>query len=55
VPGEATVNLFAPIVVNKSRNLAKQVLLEGSEYKLRHRISEELQRSNEILKKMQKE
>ncbi|WP_448516215.1 flagellar assembly protein FliW [Pseudothermotoga sp.] len=55
VPGEATVNLFAPIVVNKIRNLAKQVLLEGSEYKLRHKISEELERSNEILKKMHKE
>lgn len=50
-PNEATVNLFAPIVINVRKNLAKQVLLEGSEYKLKHRIDEELQRSNEILKK----
>lgn len=54
-PKEATVNLLAPIVVNRKKNLAKQLLLEGSEYKLKHRIDEELQRSNEILKKMYKE
>ncbi len=54
-PNEATVNLLAPIVVNRKKNLAKQLLLEGSDYKLKHRIDEELKRSNEILKKMYKE
>lgn len=54
-PTEATVNLFAPIVINKRNNLGKQILLEGSEYGLRHKISEEIKRSQEILKKMQKE
>lgn len=54
-PGEATVNLFAPIVINRKLNLGKQVLLEGSEYRLKHRIDGEIKRSNEILKKTQKE
>ncbi|MGB9789952.1 MAG: flagellar assembly protein FliW [Thermotoga caldifontis] len=54
-PQEATVNLFAPIVINRKLNLGKQVLLEGSEYKLKHRIDEEISRSNEILKRTQKE
>jgi flagellar assembly factor FliW len=34
--GRATVNLLAPVVVNRRRRLGKQVVLEHSPYKTRH-------------------
>jgi len=35
---EATMNLLAPIVVNKSANLAKQVILHDTSYMIRHKL-----------------
>jgi len=35
---EATVNLVAPIVINSERRVGKQVILEDSGWRIRHRI-----------------
>ncbi len=37
-PGEVTVNLKAPLVVNPRTRLAKQYILEGKTYSLRHPV-----------------
>ena len=44
-PEEMTVNLAAPIVINLDNNQALQYIPEKSEYKLRHFLKEELERS----------
>lgn len=35
---DATVNLLAPIVVNPERRVGKQIILEDTDWKIRHRI-----------------
>jgi flagellar assembly factor FliW len=35
---KATVNLLAPIVINRNKTMGKQVILHGSDYKTKHRI-----------------
>jgi flagellar assembly factor FliW len=37
-PEEVTANLFAPLVINSSKMLGKQVILEGSSYSMSHRV-----------------
>ena len=48
-PENMTINLLAPIVVNTKENLGAQIILEGSEYQLRHSVKEEMERSRKIL------
>ncbi|MFW6263129.1 MAG: flagellar assembly protein FliW [Thermotogota bacterium] len=43
-----TVNLAAPIIINLDNNLALQYIPEKSEYKLRHSLKEELERSKKL-------
>jgi len=47
-PETMTVNLAAPIIINLENNLALQYIPEKSEYKLRHSLKEELERSKKI-------
>jgi len=35
---EATLNLLAPIVVNSTQKLGKQTILNGTEYKTKHKL-----------------
>ncbi len=35
---EMTVNLMAPVIINKNTNQAKQVVLENSKYTTKHRL-----------------
>lgn len=37
--GAITVNLMAPIVINRARGLASQVILEGEEYPMRAELA----------------
>ncbi len=37
-PADTTANLMAPIVINKAKRLAKQVILDGSPFSLKERI-----------------
>jgi flagellar assembly factor FliW len=47
-PDAMTVNLAAPIIINLDNNLALQYIPEQSEYKLRHSLKEELERSKKL-------
>jgi len=44
-PNNMTANLLGPIIINKSNRLGKQALSLNSEYSVRHKILEELERS----------
>jgi len=48
-PGETTINLLAPIVINLKNNKAKQVIQEESPYMVRHLVKDEIKRSKSIL------
>ncbi len=48
-PKAATVNLFAPIVINKKLRKARQILLEGTDYLIKHQIADEIERSKKIM------
>lgn len=37
-PRQMTANLVAPLVINQNRRLAKQVVLEKSNYRTKHRV-----------------
>lgn len=50
-PKNMTINLLAPIVINVKNNQARQLIMEGSEYKIRHKVNEEIKRSQKILLK----
>ncbi len=47
-PDDMTVNLAAPIIINLDNNMALQFIPEKSEYKLRHYLKEELERSKKL-------
>ncbi len=51
-PENMTVNLLAPIVINKKKRLGEQVVLEDSEYGLRHSVKEEMERSRKIMEEL---
>ena len=53
-PSKMTINLMAPIVVNNKNGKAKQIILEGSGYDIRHSVKEELERSEKIAKNLEK-
>lgn len=38
---KTTANLLAPLIFNTTRNLARQIILEGSDYPVRARVFEE--------------
>jgi len=40
-----TVNLLAPIIINLKNNLASQIILDSTEYEIKHDIREEMKRS----------
>jgi len=54
-PDNMTINLLAPIVVNKKSKKAMQVVLDTDEYDIRHNVKEEMERSKRILENFQKE
>ncbi len=53
-PSKMTVNLMAPIIVNNKSRKAQQIILENSEYGIRHLVSEEIERSRRISKDLEK-
>ncbi|MDI3473368.1 MAG: flagellar assembly factor FliW [Thermotogaceae bacterium] len=48
-PKEMTINLLAPIVINTKSNLARQIIMDGSGYRIKHRVVEELERSRKLV------
>ncbi|NUU99494.1 hypothetical protein XO12_04805 [Marinitoga sp. 1154] len=50
-PDNITVNLKAPIVISKVNNKGIQIILDNELYHLKHNVKEEIERSNEIVKK----
>ncbi len=48
-PGETTINLLAPIVINLKNRKAKQIIQEESNYSVKHSLREEIERSKKIL------
>ncbi|MCD6450035.1 MAG: flagellar assembly protein FliW [Thermotogaceae bacterium] len=52
-PENMTINLLAPIVVNKKTKKAMQVILETEEYDIRHSVREEIERSRKVLESLQ--
>jgi len=48
-PEDATVNLLAPILINPTIKKGRQVILYDQGYGLRHKISEELERSKAMV------
>lgn len=49
--GEITVNLLAPIVINRRSRLGKQVVQNASTYRTRHILREELARARQAAEK----
>ncbi len=47
-PQSMTINLAAPIIINLDNNFALQYISEKSEYKLRHYVKKELERSKKL-------
>ncbi len=47
-PDDITVNLLAPLIINLSNNNSMQLLLEESDYQIRHNVKEELERSRNL-------
>lgn len=47
-PEAMTVNLAAPVIINLDNNQGLQYIPEQSEYKLRHSLKEELERSKKL-------
>ncbi len=54
-PDGMTINLLAPIVVNKKTGKAMQVILDTDEYDIRHNVKEEMERSRKIMEELQKQ
>lgn len=50
-PKEMTINLLAPIVINTKNNQARQIVMDGSGYKIKHSVAEELERSSKLVEK----
>ncbi|WP_129409026.1 flagellar assembly protein FliW [Marinitoga lauensis] len=50
-PDNITVNLKAPLLISKVNNKGIQIILENEEYHLKHNVKEEIERSDEILKR----
>jgi len=48
-PKDMTINLLSPIVINIKNNKARQIVMEESKYKIRHKVEEEIKRSKKIL------
>ncbi|HBT50975.1 MAG TPA: flagellar assembly protein FliW [Petrotoga sp.] len=46
---EITINLAAPIIISQKNHKGVQYLIESEEYKIRHFLKEELERSKVIL------
>ncbi|RLL83873.1 flagellar assembly protein FliW [Petrotoga sp. HKA.pet.4.5] len=46
---EITINLAAPIIISQKNHKGVQYLIENEEYKIRHFLKEELERSKAIL------
>ncbi|MCD6238229.1 MAG: flagellar assembly protein FliW [Thermotoga sp.] len=58
IPEEAertTINLVAPIVVNLDEKIGKQVILTTDEYGVKHMVSDEIKRSEELIAKRAKQ
>lgn len=53
-PENMTVNLLAPIIVNKKSKKAMQVVLDTDEYDIKHDVKEEMERSRKVLESLQK-
>jgi flagellar assembly factor FliW len=47
-PEDMTINLLAPIVINLKNRRGKQIIMESSEYDIRHFVKEELERSRKL-------
>ena len=53
-PKEMTINLMAPIIINKRTGKGKQIIMENSGYGIRHRVIDEMERSRKIVEEMGK-
>ena len=51
-PKDMTINLMAPIVINKRTGKGKQIIMENSGYGIRHKVVDEIERSKKIMKDM---
>jgi flagellar assembly factor FliW len=46
---DITINLAAPIIISLKNNKGLQLLIENSEYKIRHYLKDEIERNNQLL------
>ena len=53
-PEDMTINLMAPIIINKRTGKGKQIIMENSGYGIRHRVIDEMERSKKIVEDMSK-
>jgi len=44
-----TINLAAPIIISLNNNKGIQLLIENTEYKIRHYLKDEIERNNQLL------
>jgi len=48
-PQDMTINLLAPIIINIKNNRARQIIMEESGYKIKYKVTEELERSRKMM------
>ncbi|MCD6551513.1 flagellar assembly protein FliW [Thermotoga sp.] len=48
-PEEATINLRAPIIIEQKKKRGIQVILENPDYRLKHLLSEEMERAKSMV------
>ena len=46
---DITINLAAPIIISLNNNKGIQLLIENTEYKIRHYLKDEIERNNQLL------
>ncbi|AEH51146.1 flagellar assembly protein FliW [Pseudothermotoga thermarum] len=49
-PKATTINLLAPVVINKKLRKARQIIQEGTNYQIKHLVTDEIERSKNLLK-----